>query len=130
MAHKIMRHFLFLSILMAFLTGSAAAHDTDSPHNHDLAGDAASVSINALTPVALDAHATPAKGVPMAFLIIPIGGESFPFHWFWHTMRGETVDNRIHLAHELMGWYDIPRFHQPDALKDECDRSVSPPQNE
>lgn len=130
MTTETMRHILLVTILMAFLTGNAAAHDTDAPHSHDLAADAASANFNALTPAALGAHTRPAKGVPMAFLVIPIGGESFPFHWLWHFMRGETVDNRIHLAREMMGWNVIPRFHQPDTLKDETDLSVSPPQYE
>ena len=130
MTPKRMRQIMFLSIVMAFLAGTAAAHDTDSPHTHDPAGDATSVYFDALSPAVPGAHALPTNAAPMAFLVIPIGGELFPFHWLWHALRGETVDNRTHLVHEMMGWYKIPHFHQLDTLKDESDRSVSPPQYE
>ena len=128
MNRKTMRHILFLSIVMAFLTGSAAAHDTDSPHTHDGAGNVVAPFLDTYAPATIGAHTTQATSAPTAFLVIPIGGESFPFHWLWHFMRGETVDNRIHLVHEMMDWYQIPHFHQPGALKDKTDFSVSPPQ--
>ena len=126
MTRKMMRQFLSLGILMAVFAGPAAAHETDAPHTHDPAGEAASAYFDALTPAISGAHAYPAVSAPMAFLVIPIGGESFPFHWLWHAMNGEVINDRIHLAHELAGWYQIPHFHQPDTRKVERDHSVSP----
>ena len=123
MTHKTIRQLMFLSILLAVCVGPAAAHDTGMPHTHD----PAAAEQNAHTHVG---HGLPSNSIPMAFLVIPISGESFPFHWLWHVMRGETIDNRNHLVHEMMGWYGIPHFHQSDTLNDEGDRSVSPPQYE
>ena len=35
----------------------------------------------------------PSSSMPMAFLVIPIGGESFPFHWLWNFMNGLPDDD-------------------------------------
>lgn len=122
---------LVISLLLAANAGLSVAHDTGTPHTHDPAGDGlrSQLSGTAGFHARLSQH-LPTNGASTAFLVIPIGGEFFPFHWLWHTMRGETVDNRIHLVHEVMGWYKIPRFHRADTFKDESDLSVSPPQYE
>ena len=118
MTCKIMRQIMFLCILMAVLAGPAAAHDTGSPHTHDASGDAASVFRGAGVALAPGEHSYPVQAVPVAFLVIPITGETFPFHWLWHAMNGEVINDRVHLIHEIMGWYDLPNPHCSGAPED------------
>ena len=125
MTCKIMRYIMFLCILVAVLAGPAAAHDSGSPHTHDASGDAASVFRGAGATLAPGEHSYNARAAPMAFLVIPILGETLPFHWLWHVMNGEVVNDRVHLLHEIAGWYDLPNPHRTGAPEDGADPTPS-----
>lgn len=116
------RHLLFILLLVTVSAGLTVAHDTGSPHSHDPVSD----HVRALCAVdeasAFGAFSHPSHGVaadsaPVAFLIVPISGEVFPFHWLWHTMKGEKVDEPIHLLPEIMHWYGLPHPHGPYAAE-------------
>ena len=109
------RHFLIIYVL-TISTGFAAAHDTGVPHTHDPAIDTCSAMNNGYILGMQGDHSNAGHGVPtgkapMAFLIVPIDGDFFPFHWLWHAMKGETLDDNIHLVHEIMHWDDISHAH-------------------
>lgn len=113
------RHLLFILLLVAVSAGLTAAHDTGSPHSHDPVSDhvralRAVDEASAFGAFSHPSHGVAAESAPVAFLIVPISGEFFPFHWLWHTMNGEMVDERIHLLHEMMHWYGLPHPHGPD----------------
>ena len=113
------RHLVFILLLVAVSAGLTAAHDTGSPHTHDAVSDHVRTfgdgdEAGAFGAFSRVSHALPTEGAPVAFLIVPISGESFPFHWLWHTMNGEKVDERIHLLHEIMHWYGLPHPHGTD----------------
>ena len=115
------RPFVFTLLLLAVSAGLTAAHDTGSPHSHELASDHARAFVNSDGAGSFGAssqvsHGLPTAGAPVAFLIVPISGEFFPFHWLWHTMNGEKVDERIHLVHEIMHWFGLPHPHDSDEV--------------
>lgn len=134
MIGKWIRSFLLIYVL-AISTGFAAAHDTGVPHTHDPASDAFSAMHNPdilgmLGDHSHAGHGVPTGNAPMAYLIVPIAGDFFPFHWLWHTMNGETLDDNIHLVHEIMHWFDIPHPHSENLAEQGGDLSTSPKQVE
>lgn len=119
-----------LPLLFLASAGMSYAHDTGIPHTPD--GEVNDFSVfNSADPLRmLGVHSHPGHGVPtgsapMAFLIVPIGGDFFPFHWLWHTMNGETLDDRMHLVHELTHWYDIPHPHSESLVEEGGDQSAT-----
>ena len=125
MTCKLTRYIMFLVMLMAVLAGPAAAHDTGSPHAHEPSGQGAGAFGGAGVPAAPGEHSYPARAAPLAFLVIAIGGESFPFHWLWHAMNGDVINDRIHLIHEIAGWYDLPNPHRSGAPEDGAETTPS-----
>lgn len=114
MTSATIRCFLFILLLAAVSAGLTVAHDTGSPHTHDPAKSQVRAfrnvdEVGTFGAFSRLSHGLPSNGAPVAFLIVPISGEFFPFHWLWHTMNGETVDERIHIVHEIMRWFDLPQ---------------------
>ena len=128
---------LGFALLLMVLTsaGISSAHDTGSPHTHDAAGDAFSVfhSADALGMLGNrlhTGHGVRTGNAPVAFLIVPIGGDFFPFHWLWHTMNGEIQADNVHLMHEVMHWYDIPHPGSENLIEEGGDQSTAQKQVE
>ena len=73
-------------LILALSVGLTSAHETDNPHTHDTVSDG---------------------GRAVAFLVIPISGEQFPFHWLWHFMSGETSGDHRLLKHDVdaLAWH-------------------------
>ena len=115
---------VIISLLLAANAGLSLAHDTGTPHTHDPAID----GLGSTAPGTDSFHARlsesmPSSSMPMAFLFIPIGGESFPFHWLWHFMNGLPDDDHSLLTHEFMHWHGIPHSHKVSASEGEGDLS-------
>ena len=116
MTSATVRYLVFILLLVAVSAGLTAAHDTGSPHTHDPVSDHVRAlrgadEAGAYGAFSHQSHGLAMDSAPVAFLIVPISGDVFPFHWLWHTMNGEKVDERIHLVHEIMHWYDLPHPH-------------------
>ncbi len=94
-------------LILTLSVGLTSAHETDNPHTHDTVSDGAR---------------------PVAFLVIPIIGEQFPFHWLWHFMSGETSGDHRLLKHELMHWHGIAHSHDSGLSAEESNLPASLPQ--
>ena len=124
---------VIISLLLAANAGLSLAQDTGTPHTHNPAGtphthDPAIDGVGSSESWTDGFHARlsesmPPSSMPMAFLVIPIGGEYFPFHWLWQFLKGLPDDDHSLLTHEFKHWHDIPHSHKVSASEGEGDLS-------
>ena len=117
-----LRYLVFFStfpLLLLANVGSSFAHDTGIPHTHDAVSvsDVPGMDVNRLS-------ALTSESMPMSFLVIPISGELFPFHWLWHYMLGMVHDDHNHFTHEFMHWHSIPHLHGSGSPDDASSQSA------
>ena len=122
MFRKRLRYLVFfatLPLLLLATAGLSFAHDTGLPHTLDAASvsNVPGVDMNRLSTFM-------SESMPSSFLVIPISGELFPFHWLWHFMRVTVHDDHDHFTHELMHWHGIPHLHGSGSPDDACSQSA------